>query len=253
MDKYISFNQFTFQYDAQAEATIKNISFDIAKGEKVLILGPSGSGKSTLAQCLNGIIPNINKGQAQGQVTIGGQDIFNQSIYDRSQLVSTVLQDPDGQFIGLTVAEDLAFSLENDCVNQGEMKDKVALWAERLNLSSLLGHRPQDLSGGQKQRLSIARAVVKDPDVYIFDDSFSALDYKTDAILRKRLKEVTGDATVLIVAQRVGTIMDADQIIVLDQGEIVGRGTHEELMASNEIYREIANSKLNSSPSLTEG
>ena len=156
MDKYISFNQFTFQYDAQAEATIKNISFDIAKGEKVLILGPSGSGKSTLAQCLNGIIPNINKGQAQGQVTIGGQDIFNQSIYDRSQLVSTVLQDPDGQFIGLTVAEDLAFSLENDCVNQGEMKDKVALWAERLNLSSLLGHRPQDLSGGQKQRVSLA-------------------------------------------------------------------------------------------------
>lgn len=101
--------------------------------------------------------------------------------------------------------------------------------------------------------MSIARAVVKDPDVYIFDDSFSALDYKTDAILRKRLKEVTGDATVLIVAQRVGTIMDADQIIVLDQGEIVGRGTHEELMASNEIYREIANSQLNSSPSLTEG
>ena len=101
--------------------------------------------------------------------------------------------------------------------------------------------------------MSIARAVVKHPDVYIFDDSFSALDYKTDAILRKRLKEVTGDATVLIVAQRVGTIMDADQIIVLDQGEIVGCGTHEELMASNEIYREIANSQLNSSPSLTEG
>ena len=100
--------------------------------------------------------------------------------------------------------------------------------------------------------MSIARAVVKHPDVYIFDDSFSALDYKTDAILRKRLKEVTGDATVLIVAQRVGTIMDADQIIVLDQGEIVGRGTHEELMASNDIYREIANSQLNSSPSLTE-
>ena len=109
-----------------------------------------------------------------------------------------------------------------------------------------------NLSGGQKQRLSIARAVVKDPDVFIFDDSFSALDYNTDAILRKRLKEVTRDATVLIVAQRVGTIMDADQIIVLDQGEIVGRGTHEELMASNEIYREIANSQLNSSPSLTE-
>ena len=99
--------------------------------------------------------------------------------------------------------------------------------------------------------MSIARAVVKDPDIFIFDDSFYALDYKTDATLRKRLKEVTGDATVLIVAQRVGTIMDADQIIVLDQGEIVGRGTHDELMESNEIYREIANSQLDS-PSLTE-
>ena len=108
-----------------------------------------------------------------------------------------------------------------------------------------------NLSGGQKQRLSIARAVVKEPDIYIFDDSFSALDYKTDATLRRRLKEVTQDATVLIVAQRVGTIMDADQIIVLDKGEIVGRGRHEELMENNAIYREIANSQLNSQ-SLTE-
>jgi ATP-binding cassette subfamily B multidrug efflux pump len=108
-----------------------------------------------------------------------------------------------------------------------------------------------NLSGGQKQRLSIARAIVKKPDIYIFDDSFSALDYKTDAILRCRLKEVTENATVLIVAQRVGTIMDADQIIVLNEGEIVGRGTHNELMENNEIYREIANSQLNRQ-SLTE-
>lgn len=103
-----------------------------------------------------------------------------------------------------------------------------------------------NLSGGQKQRLAIARAVVKKPDIYIFDDSFSALDYRTDAQLRKRLKEVTQDATVLIVAQRVGTIMDADQIIVLDEGQIVGRGTHEELMKTNDIYREIADSQLKS-------
>lgn len=118
----------------------------------------------------------------------------------------------------------------------------------------VLGHPDlirSNLSGGQKQRLSIARAVVKEPDIYIFDDSFSALDYKTDATLRKRLKEVTGDATVLIVAQRVGTIMDADQIIVLDHGEIVGRGTHEELLETNEIYSEIARSQLNNQ-SLTE-
>ena len=108
-----------------------------------------------------------------------------------------------------------------------------------------------NLSGGQKQRLSIARAIVKEPEIYIFDDSFSALDYRTDAILRKRLKEVTENATVLIVAQRVGTIMDADQIIVLNEGEIVGRGKHDELMESNEFYREIANSQLNRQ-SLTE-
>lgn len=108
-----------------------------------------------------------------------------------------------------------------------------------------LAEAGSNLSGGQKQRLSIARAVVKKPDIYIFDDSFSALDYQTDAALRKRLKEVTEEATVLIVAQRVGTIMDADQIIVLDQGEIVGRGKHEELMATNAIYREIADSQLN--------
>jgi len=108
-----------------------------------------------------------------------------------------------------------------------------------------------NLSGGQKQRLSIARAVIKNPDIYIFDDSFSALDYRTDAILRRRLKEVTQDATVLIVAQRVGTIMNADQIIVLDKGEIVGRGRHEELMETNDIYREIAESQLKNA-SLTE-
>ena len=108
-----------------------------------------------------------------------------------------------------------------------------------------------NLSGGQKQRLSIARAVIKNPDIYIFDDSFSALDYRTDAILRRRLKEVTQNATVLIVAQRVGTIMDADQIIVLDKGEIVGRGRHEELMETNDIYREIAESQLKNA-SLTE-
>lgn len=122
----------------------------LLRGEKVLILGPSGSGKSTLAQCLNGIIPNIHKGQAKGQVLIDDQDVFTQSIYDKSQLVSTVLQDPDGQFIGLTVAEDLAFALENDFVNQSEMKDRVSLWAERLDLGSLLNYRPQDLSGGAK-------------------------------------------------------------------------------------------------------
>lgn len=236
MDKYISFNQFTFQYDAQAEATIKNISFDIAKGEKVLILGPSGSGKSTLAQCLNGIIPNINKGQAQGQVTIGSQDIFNQSIYDRSQLVSTVLQDPDGQFIGLTVAEDLAFSLENDCVNQGEMKDKVALWAERLNLSSLLGHRPQDLSGGQKQRVSLAGVLIDESPILLFDEPLANLDPKsgqeTIALIDKIHKEV--GATTIIIEHRLEDVLyrPVDRVLLVNDGKLLFNGSPDELLST---------------------
>lgn len=236
MDKYISFNQFTFQYDAQAEATIKNISFDIAKGEKVLILGPSGSGKSTLAQCLNGIIPNINKGQAQGQVTIGGQDIFNQSIYDRSQLVSTVLQDPDGQFIGLTVAEDLAFSLENDCVNQGVMKDKVALWAERLNLSSLLGHRPQDLSGGQKQRVSLAGVLIDESPILLFDEPLANLDPKsgqeTIALIDKIHKEV--GATTIIIEHRLEDVLyrPVDRVLLVNDGKLLFNGSPDELLST---------------------
>lgn len=236
MDKYISFNQFTFQYDAQAEATIKNISFDISKGEKVLILGPSGSGKSTLAQCLNGIIPNINKGQAQGQVTIGGQDIFNQSIYDRSQLVSTVLQDPDGQFIGLTVAEDLAFSLENDCVNQGEMRDKVALWAERLNLSSLLGHRPQDLSGGQKQRVSLAGVLIDESPILLFDEPLANLDPKsgqeTIALIDKIHKEV--GATTIIIEHRLEDVLyrPVDRVLLVNDGKLLFNGSPDELLST---------------------
>lgn len=236
MDKYISFNQLTFQYDAQAEATIKNISFDIAKGEKVLILGPSGSGKSTLAQCLNGIIPNINKGQVQGKVTIGGQDIFNQSIYDRSQLVSTVLQDPDGQFIGLTVAEDLAFSLENDCVNQGEMKDKVALWAERLNLSSLLGHRPQDLSGGQKQRVSLAGVLIDESPILLFDEPLANLDPKsgqeTIALIDKIHKEV--GATTIIIEHRLEDVLyrPVDRVLLVNDGKLLFNGSPDELLST---------------------
>lgn len=236
MDKYISFNQFTFQYDAQAEATLKDISFDIAKGEKVLILGPSGSGKSTLAQCLNGIIPNIHKGQAQGQVRIDGQDIFKQSIYDKSQLVSTVLQDPDGQFIGLTVAEDLAFALENDCANQSEMKDKVALWAERLDLTSLLNHRPQDLSGGQKQRVSLAGVLIDESPILLFDEHLANLDPKSGqeaiGLIDKIHKEV--GATTIIIEHRLEDVLyrPVDRILLVNDGELLFNGSPDELLSS---------------------
>ena len=236
MDKYISFNQFTFQYDAQAEATLKDISFDIAKGEKVLILGPSGSGKSTLAQCLNGIIPNIHKGQAQGQVRIDGQDIFKQSIYDKSQLVSTVLQDPDGQFIGLTVAEDLAFALENDCADQSEMKDKVTLWAERLDLTSLLNHRPQDLSGGQKQRVSLAGVLIDESPILLFDEPLANLDPKsgqeTIDLIDKIHKEV--GATTIIIEHRLEDVLyrPVDRILLVNDGTLLFNGSPDELLSS---------------------
>lgn len=236
MDKYISFNQFTFQYDAQAEATLKDISFDIVKGEKVLILGPSGSGKSTLAQCLNGIIPNIHKGQAQGQVRIAGQNIFKQSIYDKSQLVSTVLQDPDGQFIGLTVAEDLAFALENDCADQSEMKDKVVLWAERLDLTSLLNHRPQDLSGGQKQRVSLAGVLIDESPILLFDEPLANLDPKsgqeTIDLIDKIHKEV--GATTIIIEHRLEDVLyrPVDRILLVDDGELLFNGSPDELLSS---------------------
>lgn len=236
MDKYISFNQFTFQYDAQAEATLKDISFDIVKGEKVLILGPSGSGKSTLAQCLNGIIPNIHKGQAQGQVRIDGKNIFKQSIYDKSQLVSTVLQDPDGQFIGLTVAEDLAFALENDCANQSEMKDKVALWAERLDLTSLLNHRPQDLSGGQKQRVSLAGVLIDESPILLFDEPLANLDPKsgqeTIDLIDKIHKEV--GATTIIIEHRLEEVLyrPVDRILLVNDGTLLFNGSPDELLSS---------------------
>lgn len=236
MNKYISFNQFTFQYDAQAEPTLKDISFDIAKGEKVLILGPSGSGKSTLAHCLNGIIPNIHKGQAKGQVLIDGQDVFTQSIYDKSQLVSTVLQDPDGQFIGLTVAEDLAFALENDCVNQSAMKDRVSLWAENLDLASLLNHRPQDLSGGQKQRVSLAGVLIDESPILLFDEPLANLDprsgQETIDLIDKIHKEV--GATTIIIEHRLEDVLyrPVDRILLVNDGTLLFNGSPDELLSS---------------------
>ena len=189
-----------------------------------------------------------------GSIKIDGHDIrdFNRS--ELREMFGMVLQDT-WLFHG-SIRENIRYGKENashEELNQAtdvaQAKEFIESKEERYD--SHLAEGGSNLSGGQKQRLSIARAVVKRPDLYIFDDSFSALDYKTDATLRRRLKEVTQDATVLIVAQRVGTIMDADQIIVLDEGEIVGRGRHEELMESNDIYREIANSQLNQK-SLTE-
>ena len=189
-----------------------------------------------------------------GKILVDGVDVRSYNLKALRQKIGFIPQKAL-LFTG-TIAENLRYGKENasreelvQAADVAQARDFIESKEERFETH--LAEGGSNLSGGQKQRLSIARAVVKEPDIYIFDDSFSALDYKTDAILRSRLKGVTQNATVLIVAQRVGTIMDADQIIVLDKGEIVGRGTHEELMQSNDIYREIANSQLNSQ-SLTE-
>ena len=239
----------TFGKGNSLTKAVDNLSFSVKKGEFLAIMGASGSGKSTT---LN-LISTIDR-PTSGQILVDGTDITKLKGEKlnrfRRESLGFIFQDFN-LLDNLTAYENIALALSIQNVKASEIDERVKAVAKNLDIESILQKFPYQLSGGQKQRLSIARAVVKDPDIFIFDDSFSALDYKTDATLRKRLKEVTGDATVLIVAQRVGTIMDADQIIVLDQGEIVGRGTHDELMESNEIYREIANSQLDS-PSLTE-
>ena len=175
----IEWKDFSFQYETQQEPTLQGVDLTIYKGEKVLIVGPSGSGKSTLGQCLNGIIPNIYKGQMSGEFLIKGQAAFDMSIYDKSHLVSTVLQDTDGQFIGLSVAEDLAFALENDVTDLDDMKSRVHKWAEKLDLISLLNQRPQDLSGGQKQRVSLAGVLIDESPILLFDEPLANLDPKS--------------------------------------------------------------------------
>ncbi|MBN2960215.1 MAG: ABC transporter ATP-binding protein [Streptococcus gordonii] len=221
----IQFENFTFQYQAQLEPTLKEINLTIYEGEKVLIVGPSGSGKSTLGQCLNGIIPNIYKGQASGHLKVQGQDAFASSIYGKSNLVSTVLQDTDGQFIGLSVAEDLAFALENDMVELPVMKEKVQHWAEKLDLVNLLQHRPQDLSGGQKQRVSLAGVLIDESPILLFDEPLANLDPKSgqDAIdLIDQIHKEAGTTTI-IIEHRLEDVLyrSVDRLVLVNDGRIL--------------------------------
>lgn len=221
----IQFENFTFQYQAQLEQTLKEINLTIYEGEKVLIVGPSGSGKSTLGQCLNGIIPNIYKGQSSGHLKVQGQDAFASSIYDKSNLVSTVLQDTDGQFIGLSVAEDLAFALENDMVELPVMKEKVQHWAEKLDLVNLLQHRPQDLSGGQKQRVSLAGVLIDESPILLFDEPLANLDPKSgqDAIdLIDQIHREAGTTTI-IIEHRLEDVLyrSVDRLVLVNDGRIL--------------------------------
>lgn len=247
---YLEFDNVTFAYPGETESPVlHNISFKAKPGETIAFIGSTGSGKSSLVQ----LIPRFYD-VTLGKILVDGIDVRDYQLKALRQKIGFIPQKAL-LFTG-TIAENLRYGKEDasheeldQAADVAQAKDFIESRKERFETH--LAEGGSNLSGGQKQRLSIARAVVKEPDIYIFDDSFSALDYKTDATLRRRLKEVTQDATVLIVAQRVGTIMDADQIIVLDKGEIVGRGTHEELMKANDIYREIAQSQLNNQ-SLTE-
>ena len=230
----IELKDFSFQYKAQSEPTLKNLNLTIYKGEKVLIVGPSGSGKSTIGQCLNGIIPNIYKGTSSGQFLIQGKEAFDLSIYEKSHLVSTVLQDTDGQFIGLSVAEDLAFALENDMVDLGTMKERVQSWAERLDLMKLLDHRPQDLSGGQKQRVSLAGVLIDESPILLFDEPLANLDPKSgqDIIdLIDQIHEEQGTTTI-IIEHRLEDVLyrPVDRVILINQGQVLFNGSPDELL-----------------------
>ena len=230
----IELKDFSFQYKAQSEPTLKNLNLTIYKGEKVLIVGPSGSGKSTIGQCLNGIIPNIYKGTSSGQFLIQGKEAFDLSIYEKSHLVSTVLQDTDGQFIGLSVAEDLAFALENDMVELESMKSRVHTWAERLDLSKLLDHRPQDLSGGQKQRVSLAGVLIDESPILLFDEPLANLDPKSgqDIIdLIDQIHEEQGTTTI-IIEHRLEDVLyrPIDRVILINQGQVLFNGSPDELL-----------------------
>ena len=247
---YLEFDNVTFAYPGETESPVlHNISFTAKPGETIAFIGSTGSGKSTLVQ----LIPRFYD-VTLGKIKVDGVDVRDYRLKSLRQKIGFIPQKAL-LFTG-TIADNLRYGKEDashedlhQAADVAQAKDFIESREE--GFATHLAEGGSNLSGGQKQRLSIARAVIKGPDIYIFDDSFSALDYRTDAILRRRLKEVTQDATVLIVAQRVGTIMDADQIIVLDKGEIVGRGRHQELMETNDIYREIAESQLKNA-SLTE-
>ena len=241
MEAVIEFKDYSFKYRSQVEPTLQDINLSIYPGEKVLIVGPSGSGKSTLAHCINGLVQFSFTGESTGSLKIKGQDPKELGIFGLSKLVGTVLQDTDGQFIGLTVAEDIAFSMENDCISQQEMFDRVDKVAETVDLTDFLDHAPNALSGGQKQRVSMAGVIVDDVDILLFDEPLANLDPATgkraiDLIDRIHKEKKT---TILIIEHRLEDVLyrDVDRIIVVGDGRIVADVRPAELLAG-EILKE---------------
>lgn len=233
----IEFKNFSYQYRIQAEPTLKNINLTIYEGEKVLIVGPSGCGKSTLTNTLNGLIPFNAEGTMSGSVKIKGKETSSLSIFEISQMVGTVLQDPDGQFIGLTVAEDIAFSLENTCVPQDEMKRRVLETSKLTQIDKHLDMAPHSLSGGQKQRTSLAGVMVDDVDILLFDEPLASLDPAAGQLAIELIDELnqTTHKTMIIVEHRLEDVLHApiDRIIVMDKGEILADCSPNELLRTN--------------------
>lgn len=233
----IKFEDFGFQYDAQAEPTIKNINLEIYPGEKILIAGPSGCGKSTLTHCMNGLIPFAYTGESTGKLTIKNKEAKKLSIFEISKMVGTVLQDLDGQFIGLTVAEDIAFALENACVGQDDMKKEVRRVAQKVGIGNHLEHAPDALSGGQKQRVSMAGVMVNEVDILLFDEPLANLDPATGkkAIeIIDQIQKETG-ATVIIIEHRLEDVLwrDVDRIVLMKDGRIVTDAPPAELLSTD--------------------
>ncbi|MBP3887671.1 MAG: ABC transporter ATP-binding protein [Cellulosilyticum sp.] len=233
----IQFTNFSYQYRVQAEPTLKNINLTIYEGEKILIVGPSGSGKSTLAHTLNGLIPFNTEGKMSGSLTINGKETSSLSIFEISQMVGTVLQDPDGQFIGLTVAEDIAFSLENRCVAQDTMIQKVVDVAQLVEIDNYLTMAPHALSGGQKQRTSLAGVMVDDVDILLFDEPLASLDPAAGKTAIELIDSLSKNEhkTIIIVEHRLEDVLHApiDRIIVMDKGEILADCSPNELLKTN--------------------
>lgn len=233
----IEFKDFSFQYFSQAEPTLHDINLTIYEGEKVLLVGPSGSGKSTLGNCLNGLIPFAYKGEIKGSLKIGGKETKEMNIFELSKKVGTVLQDADGQFIGLTVGEDVAFALENDCVKQEQMKAQVQKVAEIVDMGKLLKSSPFELSGGQKQRVSFAGVMVDDVDILLFDEPLANLDPATGKTAIDLIDRVWKNSrkTVVIVEHRLEDVLyrDVDRIIVVSDGRIAADMSPDELMSAD--------------------
>ena len=233
----ISFRNFSFQYRAQKRPTLTDIDLEIYPGERVLIAGPSGSGKSTLAGCINGLNPFSNPGACTGTLTVDGVDAPHSSLFELSAHVGTVLQDPDGQFIGLTVGEDIAFALENSCMPQEEMHTITRRAAELVGIENHLGYAPHELSGGQKQRVSLAGVMVDQVKILLFDEPLANLDPATGKQAIELIDEIQKktDTTVLIIEHRLEDVLwrNVDRIVLVNDGTILADLRPDELLSGS--------------------